>query len=48
MYNVQDIPLRHRLPMTRIKLIIARVLYRILRLMRVSESGEAAFITRWT
>jgi len=37
MYNLKDIPLLHRLPMTRIKLLIARLLYRWLRLMKVSE-----------
>ena len=37
MYNLNDIPLWHRLPMTRIKLLIARALYEILHLMRVSD-----------
>jgi FkbM family methyltransferase len=36
MYNRKDIPLFHRLPLTRIKILIARALYRLLRLMRVS------------
>jgi FkbM family methyltransferase len=37
MYNIKDIPFWHRLPLTRIKLIIARTLYRLLRLMMVSN-----------
>ncbi len=37
MYNVKDIPFWQRLPLTRIKLIIARTLYRLLRLMMVSN-----------
>lgn len=37
MYNLKDIPFWHRLPLTRFKLLIARALYRLLRLMMVSD-----------
>jgi hypothetical protein len=37
MYKINDIPFWHRLPLTRFKLLIARVLYRLLRLMMVSN-----------
>jgi FkbM family methyltransferase len=37
MYKLKDIPLWHRLPLTRFKLLIARVLYHGIRLMTISN-----------